>query len=67
MRTRHKRFNICEMLVEKSSYIAFLIHKDQFAFHVHELKITIKLGFGELWADAWVTLVFARLRHNAYS
>ena len=34
------------MVVEKTLYIAFLIHKVQFAFQAHALKISLKLG---LW------------------
>jgi len=31
----NKRFYICDVVVVKSLYIAFLINKDQFAFQVH--------------------------------
>ena len=36
---------ICDMVVVKSLYITVLIHKEQFAFQVHSLKITMQLGF----------------------
>jgi len=38
-------FYICDAVVLKSLHITFLIHREQFAFHFHALKITIKLGF----------------------
>ena len=38
-------FHICDVVVVKSLYIAFLVHKEQFAFPVHALRITIKFDF----------------------
>ena len=45
----------------------FLIHKEQFAFPVHALRIIIKLDFGELWAGSSLVKPgsFNVLRHNA--
>jgi len=43
--TFDKCFYICDVVVVKSLYIIFLIHKEQFALQVHKLRITIKLGF----------------------
>jgi len=39
-------FYVCDAVVVKSLYVTFLIHREQFAFQVHALRITIKLGFG---------------------
>jgi len=39
------RFYIRDVVVVKSSYITFVIHKEQFAFQVHALRITKKLSF----------------------
>ena len=39
-------FYIFDVIVVKSLYIAFLIHKEQFAFPVHALRITRKFDFG---------------------
>jgi len=39
-------FYICDYVgVVKDLYITFLIHKEQFAFQVHVLRLTIKMGF----------------------
>ena len=40
-----KCFYTFDMVVVKSVYIAFLVHKEKFAFQVHALRITMKLGF----------------------
>jgi len=34
----------------KKKLITFVIHKEQFSFQVHPLRITIKLDIGEIWA-----------------
>ena len=64
-------FNICDVIVVKSSYITFLIHKEQFAFHVHTLRITKKLSFcrtlGRCMSYSLVTSVFCVLRQKAVS
>jgi len=38
-------FYIFGAVVVKSLYITFLIHREQFAFQVHALRITIKFDF----------------------
>jgi len=38
-------FYICDAVVVKSLYFTFLIQREQFAFQVNALRITIKLGF----------------------
>jgi len=40
-----KCFYICDVVVIKFLYIIFLIYREQFAFQVHALRTTIKLGF----------------------
>jgi len=45
---------ICVVLVVKHLYIIFLIHKERFGL---VYKSTMKLGFGELRADAWTVLL----------
>jgi len=38
-------FYICDAVVLKSLNTAFPIHREQFPFQVHALRITINLGF----------------------
>jgi len=40
-----KCFYICDVVVVKSFYIAFLVHKEQFAFQLHASWITVELDF----------------------
>ena len=48
---------ISDVVVVKSLYITFLIHKKQFAFQVNALRVIIKLSFWVTWADSWVALL----------
>ena len=55
--TLDKCFYISNVVVVKSLYIAFEIHKKQFEFQVSALRIIIKLIFWVSWADSWVDLL----------
>jgi len=53
-----KCFYTYDVVVVKSLYITFLIHKEQFAFQVRALRITIKLDFwgilgGFIFSEIW--------------
>jgi len=64
-----KCFYICDAVVVKSLYVTFAIQKEQFAFQVHALTITIKLDLGELCAGSSLVKSgsFHVLRHKADS
>jgi len=57
------------VVVVKSLYISFLIRKEQFAFQVNALRITVKLGFGGILASSSLVKSgsFRVLRHKADS
>jgi len=59
-----KCFYICDKLVIKSLYSAFLSHKEQFVFQVHALRITIKLDF---WGTLGECVGYSLVKSGSFS